>query len=78
MRVCRLPAIDWFLLKVATTLTPVKSHTLGPSLGSTRRGLARKPDLAWRLPAPPLGRNVDHVTRHLRLELPTLLDCMGG
>lgn len=53
MRVHRPPAIDWFLLKVATTWTPVKSHTLGPSLGSTRRGLARKPDPAWRLPAPP-------------------------
>ena len=53
MRVHRPPAIDWFLLKVARTWTPVKSHTLGPSLGSTRRGLARKPDPAWRLPAPP-------------------------
>lgn len=53
MRVHRLPATDRFLLKVATTLTPDKSHTLDPSLGSTRRGLARKSDLAWGLPAPP-------------------------
>lgn len=46
------PAIDWFLLKVATTRTLSKA-TLDPSLGSTGRGLARKRDLAWRLPAPP-------------------------